>query len=596
VNTFETLGIDGKILGAIKDMGFENPMPIQEKAIPELLKNDSDYICLAQTGTGKTAAFGLPLAKLIDFSSPKVQAIILCPTRELCIQITGDITNFCKNINGANIVAVYGGASIEGQINQLRRGAQIIVATPGRMVDIINRKKVDLSEIQWSVLDEADEMLNMGFKEDLDTILDKTPPGKRTWLFSATMAQGVADIARNYMHNAKEISVGKKNQGAENISHIYYVVHARDKYLALKRVADFNPDIYGIIFCRTKIETQMVADHLIKDGYSADCIHGDLSQAQRDSVMKKFRGKTIQMLVATDVAARGIDVDDVTHVINYSLPDEAENYTHRSGRTARAGKSGVSIAIINMKEIGKVRFIERIIGKKFMEAKIPTGKEICEKQLFSLIDKSINTPVNEKEIEPYLPKIFSQLEHLSKEDIIKRLISTEFNRFLEYYKNANDISGDKSHSSSHAGNFRRMFISLGRLDGIDKGQLLNILCTGAEINSGSIGRIDLMNSYSFFEVDAQLTEKMKTAFEQHDYRGRKIKIEESEKQQDHKRERYANKGHDFHRKKDFRKSGDGGDRDNYTKGDRDRGSRGGFEGSGSRRDKFAKGSRPRKKF
>jgi len=596
VNTFETLGIDGKILSAIKDMGFENPMPIQEKAIPELLKNDSDYICLAQTGTGKTAAFGLPLAKLIDFSSPKVQAIILCPTRELCIQITGDITNFCKNINGANIVAVYGGASIEGQINQLRRGAQIIVATPGRMVDIINRKKVDLSEIQWSVLDEADEMLNMGFKEDLDTILDKTPPGKRTWLFSATMAQGVADIARNYMHNAKEISVGKKNQGAENISHIYYVVHARDKYLALKRVADFNPDIYGIIFCRTKIETQMVADHLIKDGYSADCIHGDLSQAQRDSVMKKFRGKTIQMLVATDVAARGIDVDDVTHVINYSLPDEAENYTHRSGRTARAGKSGVSIAIINMKEIGKVRFIERIIGKKFMEAKIPTGKEICEKQLFSLIDKSINTPVNEKEIEPYLPKIFSQLEHLSKEDIIKRLISTEFNRFLEYYKNANDISGDKSHSSSHAGNFRRMFISLGRLDGIDKGQLLNILCTGAEINSGSIGRIDLMNSYSFFEVDAQLTEKMKTAFEQHDYRGRKIKIEESEKQQDHKRERYANKGHDFHRKKDFRKSGDGGDRDNYTKGDRDRGSRGGFEGSGSRRDKFAKGSRPRKKF
>ncbi len=616
MNTFETLGIDGKILSAIKDMGFENPMPIQEKAIPELLKNDSDYICLAQTGTGKTAAFGLPLAKLIDFSSPKAQAIVLCPTRELCVQITGDITSFTKNISGANIVAVYGGASIEMQVNQLRRGAQIIVATPGRMVDIINRKKVDLSEIQWAVLDEADEMLNMGFKEDLDTILSKTSNEKRTWLFSATMAQGVADIARNYMRNAKEIALGIKNQGAENISHIYYVVHARDKYLALKRIADYNPDIYGIIFCRTKIETQQVADHLIKDGYSADCIHGDLSQAQRDSVMKKYRSKAIQMLVATDVAARGIDVDDVTHVINYSLPDEAENYTHRSGRTARAGKSGVSIAIINMKEIGKIRFIERIIGKKFIEAKIPTGKEICEKQLFSLIDKSINTPVNEKEIEPYLPKIFSQLEHLSKEDIIKRLISTEFNRFLEYYKNANDISSDKSHSTHHAGNFKRMFISLGRLDGIDKGQLLNILCTGANLTSGSIGRIDLMNSYSFFEIDNKDLEKLKTSFAEHDFKGRKIKIEESEKPVDAKRERYGDRdSRGSGGKKEFRKFGGGGDRGSYGGGGRSSyggkrdggyegkrdggGDRGGFSGgsgAGSRRDKFAKGSRPRKKF
>ena len=624
MNTFETLGIDGKILSAIKDMGFENPMPIQEKAIPELLKNDSDYICLAQTGTGKTAAFGLPLAQLIDFKSPKAQAIVLCPTRELCMQITGDITNFTKNISGANIVAVYGGASIEGQVNQIRRGAQIIVATPGRMVDIINRKKVDLSEIKWSVLDEADEMLNMGFKEDLDTILSKTSAEKHTWLFSATMAQGVADIARNYMRNAKEISVGKKNQGADNISHIYYVVHARDKYLALKRIADYNPDIYGIIFCRTKIETQMVADHLIKDGYSADCIHGDLSQAQRDSVMKKYRSKTIQMLVATDVAARGIDVDDVTHVINYSLPDEAENYTHRSGRTARAGKSGVSIVIINMKEIGKIRFIERIIGKKFTEAKIPAGKDICEKQLFSLIDKSINTPVNEKEIEPYLPKIFGQLEHLSKEDIIKRLISTEFNRFLEYYKNSNDLAGDRSHSASHTdGTFKRMFISLGRLDGVDKGQLLNILCTGAELTSTSIGRIDLMNSYSFFEVDKKDLEKLKTAFAEHDFKGRKIKIEESEKPVDAKRERYGDRdSRGGGEKREFRKFGgdrggyggkrDGGGRGSYggggdrkSSGGSDRGGdRGGFSGggesreggAGSRRDKFAKGSRPRKKF
>ncbi len=619
MNTFETLGIDGKILSAIKDMGFENPMPIQEKAIPELLKNDSDYICLAQTGTGKTAAFGLPLAQLIDFESPKAQAIVLCPTRELCIQITGDITNFTKNFRGANVVAVYGGASIEGQISQIKRGAQVIVATPGRMVDIINRKKVDLTEIHWAVLDEADEMLNMGFKEDLDTILAKTPSEKHTWLFSATMAQGVADIARNYMSNAKEIAVGRKNQGAENISHIYYVVHARDKYLALKRIADFNPDIYGIIFCRTRAETQTVADHLIKDGYSADCIHGDLSQAQRDSVMKKYRSKTIQMLVATDVAARGIDVDDVTHVINYSLPDEAENYTHRSGRTARAGKSGVSIAIINMKEIGKVRFIERIINKKFTEAKIPTGKEICEKQLFSLIDKSINTAINEKEIAPYLPKIFGQLEHLSKEDIIKRLISTEFNRFLEYYKNSNDLAGDRSHSSSHTAGFKRMFISLGRLDGIDKGQLLNILCTGADLASTSIGRIDLMNSYSFFEVSINDLEKLKTSFEQHDYKGRKIKIEESEKPADSKRERYGDSdSRGDGEKREFRKFGgdrggyggkrDGGGRGGYggggdrkTSGGRDRGGySGGGEsregGAGSRRDKFAKGSRPRKKF
>lgn len=574
MNKFETLGIDKKILSAINELGFENPMPIQEKAIPELLKNDSDYICLAQTGTGKTAAFGLPLTQLVDFNLKCAQAIVLCPTRELCIQISGDITLYSKNMGGASVVAVYGGASIENQIQQLKRGAQIIVATPGRMVDIINRKKVDLSQIKWAVLDEADEMLNMGFKEDLDAILSQTSDEKRTWLFSATMAQGVADIARNYMRNAKEIAVGKKNQGAENISHIYYVVHARDKYLALKRIADYNPDIYGIIFCRTKIETQQIADHLIKDGYNADALHGDLSQAQRDSVMKKYRSKTLQMLVATDVAARGIDVDDVTHVINYSLPDEIENYTHRSGRTARAGKSGVSISIINMKEYGKIRMIERIIGKKFIEEKIPTGKQICEKQLYSLIDKTINTPINEKEIEPYLERIFSQLENLSKEEIIKRFISTEFNRFLEYYRNANDISTQKAQLQGHREDFRRMFISLGRLDGIEKGQLLNIICTGADINSGNIGRIDLMNSYSFFELDAQLVEKVKTAFEQHDYRGRKIKIEEAEKQQDRKRERYV-KDRNFSHKKDFRK----------------------FDGGGSRREKFAQGAhRNRKRF
>lgn len=551
-------------------MGFENPMPIQEKAIPELLKNDSDYICLAQTGTGKTAAFGLPLAQLVDFNSKKAQAIILCPTRELCIQISGDLTNFTKNINGASVVSVYGGASIENQINSLKRGAQIIAATPGRMVDIINRKKVDLSSIKWTVLDEADEMLNMGFKDDLDSILSQTSSEKHTWLFSATMAQGVADIAKNYMSNAKEIAVGRKNQGAENISHIYYVVHARDKYAALKRIADYNPDIYGIIFCRTKIETQQIADHLIKDGYNADSLHGDLSQAQRDSVMKKYRNKTLQMLVATDVAARGIDVDDVTHVINYSLPDEVENYTHRSGRTARAGKSGVSISIINMKEYGKIRTIERIIGKKFIEQKIPSGKQICEKQLFSLINTAINTPINEKEIEPYLNRIFSQMEHLSKEEIIKRFISAEFNRFLEYYKNSSDLSLDKVAGGHNSGvNYRRVFISLGRLDGVDKGQLLNIICTGGSINSGSIGRIDLMNSYSFFEVDESLVEKIKSAFEQHDYRGRKIKIEEAEKQRDHKRERYADKGF----------SGKRNQRNFDRKG-----------GSGSRREKFAQGT------
>ena len=405
---FNELGLNQDLLKAVADLGFENPTPIQEKTIPALLTEDADIVALAQTGTGKTAAFGLPLLGKINSNSKKTQALILAPTRELCVQIAGDLKNFSKYVLGLHVLPVYGGAAIVNQIKDLKKGIQIVVATPGRLVDLIERKAIQLNEIQYVILDEADEMLNMGFKDDLDTILAETPFNKSVWLFSATMASEVSRIAKKYMREPIEFSVGKKNQGADKIEHVFYSVHFRDRYLALKRIADFYPDIYGLVFCRTKIETQEVADALIKDGYSADALHGDLSQAQRDFVMKRFRNKTLQMLVATDVAARGIDVDNITHVINYNLPEDDESYTHRSGRTARAGKSGISIAIVTKKDIGRIKDLERKIGKSFRKSLVPTGVEVCEKQLFHLVHKLHKVEVMDEEIEKFLPNIYQE--------------------------------------------------------------------------------------------------------------------------------------------------------------------------------------------
>lgn len=530
MNTFETFGLPKPVLKAIAELGFETPTPIQEKVIPLLLEGPTDIVALAQTGTGKTAGFGLPLASLLDFTSKTTQALILAPTRELCMQITSDLKNFSKHISGANVVAVYGGASIMNQIHDLKRGAQIVVATPGRMVDIIGRKKVDLSQIKYVVLDEADEMLNMGFQEDLDDILSTTPKDKNTWLFSATMPDEVLRISRKYMHEPVEITVGNKNQGNENIEHIFYVTHERDRYAVLKRVADFHPDIFGLVFCRTKIETQKVADMLIKDGYNADALHGDMSQAQRDHVMKRFRGRTLQMLVATDVAARGIDVNDITHVIHYQLPDEIENYTHRSGRTARAGKKGISIAIINTRDLNKIRTLERLTKKKFTQAAIPSGYEICEKQLFWLVQRVHDTQVNEKSIESYLPQVYEQLKNLSREEIIKRLVSIEFNRFLEYYKNAPDLnanaagSGDREHRPVREG-VVRLFVSVGAMDGLNRESLKEVLAQESGMDAGIISWVDVKNSFSFIEVKTEASEAFMNACKGKEFKGRPIRIE-----------------------------------------------------------------------
>ncbi len=530
MNTFETLGLSKPVLAAITELGFTAPTPIQDKVIPILLTGDTDVVALAQTGTGKTAGFGLPLVSLLDFTSKHTQALILAPTRELCMQITSDLKNFSKHSHGANVVAVYGGASIMNQIHDLKRGAQIVVATPGRMVDIINRNKVDLSGIKYVVLDEADEMLNMGFQEDLDAILSTTPKEKNTWLFSATMPDEVLRISRKYMHEPAEVTVGNKNQGNDNIEHVFYVTHERDRYAVLKRVADFHPDIFGLVFCRTKIETQKVADMLIKDGYNADALHGDLSQAQRDHVMKRFRGRTLQMLVATDVAARGIDVNDITHVIHYQLPDEIENYTHRSGRTARAGKKGISIAIINTRDLNKIRTLERITKKHFTQGTIPSGYEICEKQLFWLVQRVHDTQVNEESIKSYLPSVYEQLNDLTKEEIIKRVVSIEFNRFLDYYKNAADLNanaaggGDREHRPTREG-MVRLFVSVGQMDGLNRDTLKTLLAESTGMDESVITWTDVKNSFSFIEVKTEVAEPLINAIKGKEFRNRPIRIE-----------------------------------------------------------------------
>lgn len=497
--TFQELGLEPMLLKAVTEMGFENPTPIQEQTIPQLKDKSTDMVALAQTGTGKTAAFGLPLLMKLDLNSRFTQSLILAPTRELCVQISKDLINYSKFLNGLRVTAVYGGAPIMGQIRDLKAGSQVVVATPGRLIDLIERKAIDLSHVDIVVLDEADEMLNMGFKDDLDEILSNTPPTKNTWLFSATMPREVERIASKYMETPLEISVGKKNQGAENIQHIYYTVNQRDRYAALKRIADFYPDIFGIVFCRTKAETQEVADNLIKDGYNADALHGDLSQAQRDLVMKRFRSHTLQMLVATDVAARGIDVNNVTHVINYNLPEEAENYTHRSGRTGRAGKTGIAIAIVTPREVNKIRDIERIIQNTFTKADVPDGVAVCEKQLFNLVNKLHNVEVKDEEIEKYLPKIYDELKDLSKEELIKRFISEEFNRFYTYYQNSQDLN--IGNDGGNNGKTTRFFINMGQLDGFNRNSIKDFLVEISGLNARLIFNIDVKNSFSFFETE-----------------------------------------------------------------------------------------------
>lgn len=532
MNKFEQLGLNESLLLAIKDLGFENPSEVQEKAIPVLLEQNTDLVALAQTGTGKTAAFGFPLIQKIDAENRNTQALILSPTRELCLQITNEIKLYSKYIKGLHTVAVYGGASITEQAREVKRGAQIIVATPGRMQDMINRGLVNIKNIDFCVLDEADEMLNMGFYEDICSILSDTPDEKNTWLFSATMPAEVARIAKKFMASPVEITVGSKNSGSATVSHEYYCVNARDRYEALKRLADANPDIFSVVFCRTKRDTQAVAEKLIEDGYNAAALHGDLSQAQRDGVMKSFRGRQIQMLVATDVAARGIDVDNITHVVNYQLPDEIETYNHRSGRTGRAGKLGTSIVIITKSEIRKIHSIERIIQQKFQEKTIPSGIEICEIQLLHLANKIKDTEVDH-EIDNYLPAINEVLDGLSKEELIKKMVSVEFNRFINYYKSKRDITGERSNDRERssepreirAGDPVRYFINIGARDDFDWMQLKDFIKETLDLGRDDVFKVDVKEGFSFFNTDGEHTDKVMSVLNGYDMNGRRINVE-----------------------------------------------------------------------
>lgn len=530
---FDELGLQENILKAVNELGFENPMPVQEALIPRILDNNSDLVGLAQTGTGKTAAFGLPLLQMVDPQLNKTQAIILSPTRELCVQIANDIRSFAKYMPGIRVTPIYGGAGFEAQAKELKAGSHIIAATPGRMLDMIMRKKADLSEIRWLVLDEADEMLNMGFEEEVRGIIESTPEERHTFLFSATMPKEVEQIALQYMHKPETISVGQRNKGAVNVKHNYYVAHAKDRYNILKRICDYHPEMYAIIFCRTRQETQEIAESLIRDGYSADSLHGDLSQAQRDHVMNKFRQKHLSMLVATDVAARGIDVDDLTHVINYNLPDEPDNYIHRSGRTGRAGKTGVCISIVNLKEKSRIRQLEKQVGKEFNQSKIPSGTQVCEKQLYHLIDRMENVVVNEEEIMPFLPVIFKKLQWLSNEELIKRFVSVEFNRFLEYYRNAGDLNVDESRESnsySSRENFTWLFMSIGRKDGILPPKLLGLINDYTRKRDLRIGKIDIGDTFTFIEVDSDFVKQFIESFNGKFINDRPIRVDVSEEQ------------------------------------------------------------------
>lgn len=533
MNTFEELGLQENILKAIKELGFENPMPVQEAVIPRIIENTTDIVALAQTGTGKTAAFGLPLLQLIDPENKNTQALILSPTRELCMQIASDLSNYSKYLPGIKVTAVYGGSSIDAQAKQLRAGTQIIAATPGRMLDMILRKYADLSQVKFLVLDEADEMLDMGFEEDVQSIIESTPKDRHTFLFSATMPTDVEKIARRYMKNPETLSMGQRNMGATNVKHMYYLTHARERYNVLKRVADFHPDMYAIVFCRTRQETQEIADSLIRDGYDADALHGDLSQSQRDHVMKKFRDKHLNMLVATDVAARGIDVSDLTHVINYQLPDDSDNYIHRSGRTGRAGKDGISISIINMKEKGRIKLLERQIGKPFSAGKIPSGSQVCEKQLYHLIDRMEHVNVIEDEINDFLPVIFKKLEWMTSEELIKRFVSVEFNSFLEYYRDAKDLNVDESRERGERGDstgFTNIFLSIGRKDGLMVPKLLGLINEYTQNRDLRVGRIELGDTFTFVEIDTKFVPLFMESFKDKTLNGRPIRTDVAEGQ------------------------------------------------------------------
>ena len=541
MDKFNELGLNNNVLKAINELGFVSPTEIQTETIPAILNSTTDLIALAQTGTGKTAGFGLPVLQQINLKQKSVQCLVLCPTRELCLQITNDLTNFSKYLNGLKIVPVYGGANISNQIKELKQNVQVVVGTPGRTLDLIKRRVLAVDNINWLILDEADEMLNMGFKEDLDIILSSTPDSKQTLLFSATMPDGIRKIASNYMNDPQEILSGKKNTSTANVSHQFYVVKATDRYAALKRIADLNPSVYALIFCRTRKETQEIADHLIKDGYNADALHGDLSQAQRDHVMNRFRLKNIQLLVATDVAARGLDVNDLTHVINYNLPDDYEVYIHRSGRTGRAGKKGISVSIIHSREGKRIKELEKLTGREFEHKKVPDGKQICEKRLYNLIDKVEKVEVNEEQIQSFLPSILQKLEWLDRDELIKKFVSVEFNRFLDYYKKDIDLNVDleihkkdnKNASSSSGKNnkrraeegFTRFFINIGSKQKINASRLISIINSQTKRPDLEIGKIDILRNFSFFEMARESEKEILKAFKHAMFENEKINVQ-----------------------------------------------------------------------
>ena len=606
MSTFQELGLNEDLLAAINDLGFETPSDVQAKAIPILLEKDTDLVALAQTGTGKTAAFGFPMLQKINIDSRTTQGLILSPTRELCLQITNELKLYGKYCKGLNVTAIYGGASITDQARSVKRGAQIIVATPGRMKDMISRNMVDISKIEFSVLDEADEMLNMGFYEDITDILSHTPKDKNTWLFSATMPKEVSNIAKKFMHSPIEITVGNKNESTNQVSHEYYLVNARDRYQALKRLSDANPDIFSVIFCRTKRDTQKVAENLIEDGYSAGALHGDLSQNQRDLVMKSFRNKQIQMLVATDVAARGIDVDDITHVINYQLPDEIETYTHRSGRTGRAGKTGVSMVIVSKSEVRKIKSIERIIKKEFEKKEIPDGMEICEVQLMSLANKIHNTEVNH-EIDKYLDSINDLFSDTDKDELIKKFFSVEFTRFFNYYQKSKDLNvSDSSRGSERESgrdyggskNETRYFINVGRKDGYDWMKLKDFLKEVLELGRDDVFKVDVKDSFSFFNTEKEIQEKVLAFFTDFKHDGRFVNVEVSEdkggRSRGGRRDGGNRRRNDSKPRGERRSSGRRSDSGSGNRSDRRSSKRRSDSGSGNRSDRRSSGgdSRP----
>lgn len=558
MTTFEALGLEERLMKAITELGFTTPTPIQEKAIPVLLSGTKDLIGLAQTGTGKTAAFGLPLLQLLDEQKKHPQALIVCPTRELCLQIVTEMERFKKYHRNMNVVAVYGGASIGTQIREIKRGVQIVVATPGRLIDLIERKAINLGEIEYVVLDEADEMLNMGFQDDIEFILQNTPKKESTWLFSATMPQEIRKVSRKYMNEPVEVTVGKMNTANVNIDHQYFMVASHHRYEALKRLIDFNPGIYGIIFTRTKIDAQQIAEKLTREGYDIDALHGDLTQQQRDTVMGQFRDKTLQLLIATDVAARGIDVKDITHVINYELPDDIEVYTHRSGRTGRAGKTGICMSIVHSREVGKVRQIERITQSKFNKLEIPTGKDVCRKQFFSFMDKIISTDVSNEEYETYVPMLMDKFSEMSKEEILKRVAAMEFDRFLKYYENAEDLNvrersktfdkfsrdgrvekGGRARDREQfrdtqgrefkgGGGFTKLFVNLGTKDGFYKASFLQFILDLSDLRKDVLGRIDMRELNSWVEVDKKAASQMIKSINGKKFKGRSIRMNEAD--------------------------------------------------------------------